>query len=137
MAGIWGWQQRPTLFWNRLLISAARGSSPEPNLIIRRSRSRRNYISADEAARCLLRVGLDGIPGLFLAAGHETLDTQSFVQALRELPGSKLTVEWQDDGLDDEIVYLPSRELLGELNSFTDNLSATWANRPQWIAQKT
>ena len=135
LAGIWGWQRRPTLFWNRLLLTAARGSLPEPRPVVRRSRSRRNYISAREASDCLLQVGVNRIAGLFLGAGRDVVDTQSFVEALQELPGSKLSVDWQDDGGMDKRIYRPSDELLPWLKSFPDVLSTIWANKPSWILQ--
>lgn len=133
LAGIWGWQPHPTLFWNRLLLAAVRGSPPEPKLIVRRSRSRRNYISAREASDCLLQVGSNRMAGLFLGAGRDVVDTQSFVKALQELPGSRLSVDWQDDGGMDECIYRPSTELLPWLKSFPEMLSTIWANRPNWV----
>lgn len=133
LAGIWGWQQRPTLFWNRLLIEAVRGSSSESRLAVHRSQSRRNYISAREASDCLLQVGMNRMPGLFLGAGRDTVDTGSFVEALQSLPGSKLSVDWQDDGGEDGVIYCPSAELLPWLKPFPDTLSAIWAGRPDWV----
>jgi len=135
LAGIWGWQRRPTLFWNRLLLGAVQGSSPESRLVVRRSRSRRNYISAHEASDCLLQVGINRMPGLFLGAGRDTVDTRSFVKALRELPGSNLSVDWQDDGGEDEVIYCPSAELLPWLKPFPDELFAIWAGKPDWVLQ--
>ena len=135
LAGIWGWQRRPTLFWNRLLLGAVQGSSPESRLVVRRSRSRRNYISTREASDCLLQVGMNRMPGLFLGAGRDTVDTRSFVKALQELPGSNLSVDWQDDGDTDEIIYHPSAELLPWLKPFPDELSTIWAGRPDWVLQ--
>lgn len=135
LAGIWGWQRRPTLFLNQLLLAAARGSPPEPRPVVRRSRSRRNYISAHEASYCLLQVGANRMPGLFLGAGRDIVDTRSFVEALQKLPGSKLSVDWQDDGGADDVIYRPSAELLPCLKPFPDELSTIWANRPDWVLQ--
>lgn len=135
LAGIWGWQMRPTLFWNRLLLAAARGTPPEAQPIVRRSRSRRNYISAREASECLLQVASNRMAGLFLCAGRDIVDTEDFVKAVKKLPGTKLCVDWQDDGGEDNIIYRPSAELLGWLRSFPDELSATWASKPSWISQ--
>jgi len=133
LAGIWGWQRRPTLFWNRLLLAAARGTPPEPRLVVRRSRSRRNYISAREASHCLLQIGVNRMPGLFLGAGRDVVDTQSVVNALQDLPGSKLSVDWEDDGGTDDVIYRPSDELFPWLNPFRQELSTFWANRPNWV----
>lgn len=135
LAGIWGWQRQPTLFWNRLLLAAARGYATEPRPIVRHSRSRRNYISAREASYCLLQVGTNRMPGLFLGAGRDIVDTQSFVRALQELPGSKLSVDWQDDGGVDDVIYRPGAELLPWLKPFSDELSTIWANKPDWVLQ--
>lgn len=135
LAGIWGWQQHPTLFWNKLLLAAARGSSPESTPVVSRNRSYRNYISVREASDCLLQVGMNRMSGLFLGAGRDTVDTRSFVEALQELPGSKLLVDWQDDGDTDQIIYRPSAELLPRLKPFPDELSTVWARRPDWVLE--
>jgi hypothetical protein len=135
LAGIWGWQRRPTLFWNRLLLAAGRGTPPEPKPVVRRRRSRRNYISAREASYCLLEIGTKRISGMFLGAGRDVTDTQSLVRALQDLPGSKLSVDWQDDGGADDVIYRPSDELLPWLKPFPEELSACWADRPDWALQ--
>lgn len=133
LAGIWGWQAKPTLFWNRLLLAAARGFPAEPRPVVRRRNSRRNYISAPEVSDCLLKVGVNRMAGLFLAAGRDTVDMQEFVTAVQGLPDSKLSVDWQDDGGADECIYCPSAELLPWLRSFPEILSTIWANKPGWI----
>ncbi len=135
LAGIWGWQSRPTLFWNRVLIAAAGGLPPSERLIVKRRFSRRNYISAREAAECLVRVGLGQMPGLFLGAGRDPVDTAAFIRAVEALPGSKLQVEWNDDGGQDEEIYTPSPELLPWLASFEDELSRTWTDKPDWLGR--
>ena len=135
LAGIWGWQPRPTLFWNRLLLAAALGSPPELTPVVRRRLSRRNYISAHEASHCLLQVAEKRMTGLFLGAGRDTVDTQALVKALQQLPGSRLAVDWQDDGSADDVLYRPSAEFLPWLRSFPDELSTMWDNRPKWILQ--
>jgi nucleoside-diphosphate-sugar epimerase len=135
LAGIWGWQRRPTLFWNRLLLAAGRGTPPEPKPVVRRSRSRRNYISAREASCCLLQIGTKRMSGMFLGAGRDVTDTQSLVKALQDLPGSKLSVDWQDDGGADDVIYRPSDALLPSLKPFPEELSTCWANRPDWAQQ--
>ena len=133
LAGIWGWQRQPTLFWNRLLIVAARGSPPEPTPVLRRGQSRRNYISVNEAGQCLLQIGVNRIPGSFLAAGHDIIDLRSFVERLQELPDSKLSVDWQDDGQTDERIYRPSAELNAWLKPFPEMVSSVWADKPSWV----
>jgi len=135
LAGIWGWQVGPTLFWNKLLLAAARGFRRESRPIVRRSRSRRNYISAREASECLLQVALHRMAGLFLGAGREIVETESFVKALEKLPGTRLSVDWQNDGGEDDMIYSPSAELLRWLRPFPDELSTIWANRPGWVLQ--
>jgi len=137
LAGIWGWQRRSTLFWNSLLLATARGSAPEKTLVVRRGRSRRNYISANEASKCLLQVGMDRITGLFLAAGREVVDTKTYVDALQGLQGSRLSVDWQDDGGEDEQVYTVSRELLPCLESFSTALTDIWTIKPAWVLEGT
>ncbi|HVS54019.1 MAG TPA: NAD(P)-dependent oxidoreductase [Opitutaceae bacterium] len=132
LAGIWGWQSRPTLFWNRLLFAAARGTQPSERLIVKRRLSRRNYISAREACECLVHIGVNRLPGLFLGAGRDPMDTGEFINAVQALPGSKLEVEWQDDGGHDEEIYEPSQELLSRLGSFDNELSLMWSSKPNW-----
>lgn len=133
LAGIWGWQEHPTLFWNRLLLAAARGSPPEDAPVARRAHSSRNYISDREAAECLLQAGMNRMTGLFVAAGRDAQDTGSFVEAVGELPGSRLCVEWHDDGGLDEQVYHPSAELAPWLKPFPEILSAIWDSKPDWL----
>jgi len=133
LSGIWGWQQRPTLFWNRLLLSAARGSPSGARPVVYRRRSRRNYISVREASRCLLEIGANRMSGLFLCAGRDVVETQSFVKALQNLPGSRISVDWQDDGGEDECIYQPSTELQPWLKSFPEMLSTFWTNMPNWV----
>jgi nucleoside-diphosphate-sugar epimerase len=129
LAGIWGWQSRPTMFWNRLLRAAVHGSAAP--LTVRRGASFRNYISAPESAECLLRLAADKTHGLFLGAGRDTVDTRSFVSAVQELPLSRLEVEWQDDGGRDQSIFTPSPELLPYLKPFPEVLANLWQNRPK------
>jgi len=136
LAGLWGWQRKPTLFWNRLLLAATHGGWLEERPVVRRSRSRRNYISTLEASECLLRLGIQRMAGLFLAAGLDTVDTGSFVRALQKLSGSRLSVDWQDDGGVDEHLYHPSPELLPWLKPFPEVLSTMWATQPEWVLQR-
>lgn len=132
LAGIWGWQRRPTLFWNRLLLRAA-GIETGAALVVRRRRSRRNYISAREASACLLGLAADRVPGVFLAAGLDVVSVEQFVEAVATLPGSRVDVDWQDDGGSDEIVYETSPELRRWLRPFPEELAAVWAARPAWV----
>lgn len=132
LAGIWGWQKRATMFWNRVLHAAAHGSPAA--LIVRRGGSFRNYISASEAAECLLRIAINKIHGLFLGAGLDTVDTHSFVSAVQGLPSSRLALEWQDDGGRDESIFTPSPELLPYLKPFPVVLDSLWQKRPTWEA---
>jgi len=136
LAGVWGWQQKPTLFWNRLLIESARGTSPEALSVIKRKKSLRNYISVQEAASCLLHVGNEKMFGTFLGTGRDVVDTETFVQALQYLPGSKLVVDWQDDGEVDKTIYHPSEELIPWLNSFDEELASLWEKKPEWLLQQ-
>ena len=129
LAGIWGWQSRPTMFWNRILQAALHGSAAP--LTVRRGASFRNYISAPESTECLLRIAANKTHGLFLGAGRDTVDTRSFVSAVQELPLSRLEVEWQDDGGRDQSLFTPSPELLPYLKPFPEVLANLWQNRPK------
>lgn len=133
LAGVWGWQPNPTLFWNRLLLAAARGSPPEPRLVIRRDRSLRNYLSVHDASRCLLGIGQQRQAGLWLAAGRDAISTASFLEALQALPGAQLHVTREDDGVSDAVIYQPSPELLPWLSSFASELDRMWSSRPAWV----
>ena len=135
LAGVWGWQRRPTLFWNQLLLAAARESPPERPPIVLRKRSRRNYISVFEAAECLIQLALTRREGIFLAAGRNPTDTESFVHSVQQLPGSRLVVEWKDDGDCDECLYSFSPEIAPWLQPFENALSATWAAKPGWLLE--
>jgi len=133
LAGIWGWQQKPTLFWNQLLLMTTQNSPCASKLIVQRHRSRRNYISVREASECLLQIGANRLPGLFLGAGRDIVDTVTFIEALQKMWGSKLPVTWQDDGDIDEIIYQPSNELLPYLKPFSEELATIWQNKPNWV----
>jgi len=132
LAGVWGLQARPTLFWNKLLLAAARGSRGEPPLVLARRRSGRNYIAVADAARCLLEVALHRQSGVFIAAGPETVNTGEFVDALAMLPGSRLTIEDSDDGGFDEMLFQPTGALLSLLTPFDQALNDVWSHRPRW-----
>jgi nucleoside-diphosphate-sugar epimerase len=132
LSGIWGWQQRPSLFWNRLLLDAARGPRGA-RAIVRRRRSTRNYVSAPEAAAALLHVVERRVCGVLSLAGRDAVTMGALVDALRLLPGSRLDVEIQDDGGEDASVYAPSAELEPLLRSFDETLRTLWDNRPAWI----
>jgi nucleoside-diphosphate-sugar epimerase len=129
LAGIWGWQPRPTLFWNSLLLAAA-GIRTTERIAIRRRASRRNYISVTDAAECLLGAGAGRIAGVLLGAGLDTISLGVFVRALEGLPGSRLQVEYEDDGQTDAEIYHHSPELGRWLRSFDENLANLWAAKP-------
>lgn len=135
LAGLWGWQRRPTLFWNQLLLTAARGSPPEPIPVVLRKRSRRNYVSASEASQCLIQLAINRMAGTFLVAGRNPVNTESFVHSLQQLPGSCLEVDWKDDGGGDECLYSFSPEIAPWLQTFENALSATWATKPEWLLE--
>lgn len=135
LSGVWGWQRRPTLFWNRLLLAAARGSPPDPIPVVMRKRSRRNYVSASEAGECLIQVAINRMAGTFLVAGRSQMNTESFVHSLQQLPGSRLVVEWRDDGDCDECLYSFSPEIEPWLQPFENALSTTWAAKPGWLLE--
>ena len=132
LAGVWGWQANPTLFWNRLLLCAA-GQTCTP-LPLRRARSRRNYISVSEAANSALHLTAQRMAGSYVAASAEAIDLGTFVEALRNLPESRLQLDWQDDGLSDEVLYTPSPELAALLHPFAEVLEETWRTRPLWLS---
>lgn len=138
MAGIWGWQSNPTLFWNRLLAVAAKSladKNKEAKPVVKRRQSRRNYISVLEASECLLQVGIQRMSGLFLAAGKEILDNKTFVEYLVRVTDGRFSVEWQDDGDSDETLYECSEVLTPFLRPFSETFSEIWNNPPSWIGQ--
>ena len=130
LSGILGWQMHPTLFWNKLLLAAA-DLLPHERPVVRRAQSRRNYLTAREASVCLLRVGTERLSGAHLAAGRDAVDTAELVAALEALRGSKLPIEWQDDGITDEQIFQPSNELLPALGRFREELALLWSQRPR------
>ncbi len=135
LAGVWGWQRRPTLFWNRLLLAAARGSPPEPRPVVLRKRSWRNYVSVYEAAECLIQLTMNRMSGTFLVAGRSPMNTEGFVRLLQQLPDSRLVVDWRDDGVRDECLYSFSSEIKPWLQPFENILSAMWAAKPEWLVE--
>ncbi len=132
IAGIWGWQIKPTLFWNRMLLAAAKGNAGQV-LQAKRLESYRNYISAEEASECLIRVAENKLSGVFIASGRDTISTAGFIHLVSNLPESKLEIEIEDDGQKDEQVYHPSKELLRWLKPFPEVLTHLWENKPSWI----
>jgi len=135
LAGVWGWQRRPTLFWNRLLLAAARGSPPEPIPVVLRKRSWRNYVSASEAGECLIQLAMNRMAETFLVAGRSPKNTEGFVLSLQQLPGSRLVVDWRDDGNSDECLYAFSPEIAPWLQPFENVLATMWAAKPEWLAE--
>jgi nucleoside-diphosphate-sugar epimerase len=135
LAGVWGWQRQSTLFWNRLLLAAGRGSPPESIPVVLRKRSLRNYISAAEASECIVQLATNGMAGKFLVAGRDSVNTESFVHSLQQLPGSRLAVQWRDDGISDECLYSFSPEIAHWLQPFESALSAMWAAKPGWLLE--
>jgi nucleoside-diphosphate-sugar epimerase len=134
VGGIWGWQRRPTLFWNRLLLLAARGHEVGAKPVIPSQGGFRNHVSRDEVAACLLKFAKRGNRGVYLLAGLDTLSISDFARALESLPGSRLSVRMQDTGSSsDEYVFEPSPEVVPYLQPFQKTLSAEWSQRPQWV----
>lgn len=134
VGGIWGWQRRPTLFWNRLLLLAARGSEPGAEPAIPSRGGVRNHVSGGEVATCLLQFANHGRTGVYLLAGSDTLSISDFARALETLPGSRLRVRLQDTGsAAAEYVFEPSPEVLPYLKSLRAALSEEWGRRPEWV----
>lgn len=133
MAGIWGWQQVPTLFWNQILLAAGRGSPPERIPVVHRKNSLRNYISASEASDCLLGIAAGRAAGTFLAAGRDVVSMESFVRSVQSLRGSRLTVDWRDDEGCDQTFYQTSAELMPWLTPFEKTLGLVWEDKPGWL----
>ncbi|MBN1881990.1 MAG: NAD(P)-dependent oxidoreductase [Deltaproteobacteria bacterium] len=132
-SGIWGWQRKPTLFWNKLLISAATDSHNDSDLVITRAGSKRNYISYREASNCLIHIAKNRLHGTFLAAGKDMIDTKTFIDYLNKQKDSKLSVVWNDDGHQDEIFFKPSDEILDCLHPFEDEMEYMWSQKPAWV----
>jgi nucleoside-diphosphate-sugar epimerase len=136
VGGIWGWQRRPTLFWNRLLLVAARGCEPGAEPVIPSKGGFRNHVSRGEVATCLLQFAKRSKTGVYLLAGSDTLSIVDFGRALETLPGSRLRVRLQDTGsAADAYVCEPSEEVLPYLKSFRTALSEEWERRPQWVTE--
>jgi dTDP-4-dehydrorhamnose reductase len=136
VGGIWGWQRRPTLFWNRLLLVAARGSEPGAEPVIPPAGGFRNHVSRGEVATCLLQFAKQGQKGVYLLAGSDKLSIGDFARALESLPGSRLRVRLEDTGAGaDEYVFEPSPEVVPYLQPFQMALSEEWRRRPQWVTE--
>ena len=133
VAGILGWQEKPTLFWNRLLTTAARGSPPESLPVVTGGRCLRNFISAEEAGECILQAGFRRLAGPLMAAGSEVLDTRSFVEMVQKLPGSRLRVDWGGNDAADHLIYPASPEFKPYLKPLREILPRLWTQRPSWV----
>lgn len=133
LAGVWGWQRRPTLFWSDLLHVAARGVRQDKPVVMN-PEARRNYISVYEAAACLLHVTAQRVAGCHLAAGAEDVDVATFVEALAALPGSRLEVDARP-GRPEARHYRPSTVFRPVLVPFSDALEAVWRQRPDWAGE--
>lgn len=129
MAGLWGWQQKPTLFWNRVLLAAVRGEC----LTIRAGKSRRNYISTRDAAALLVWIADHRLPGTLLGAGLEVVTMSRYVEAVQALPGACLEVKWERDDGENTQVFHPSGIFVERLHTFQEELSHLWDNPPAWI----
>jgi len=136
VGGIWGWQRRPTLFWNRLLHLAARGSELGAEPVIPSKGGHRNHVSVGEVATCLLQFARRGNRGVYLLAGSDALSISGFAQALETQPGSRLRVRLQDtNSAADEYLCEPSPEVLRYLKPFRKALFEEWRRRPQWVSE--
>jgi len=136
VGGIWGWQRRPSMFWNRLLLLAARGSEPGAEPVIPSEGGFRNHVSVGEVATCLLQFAKRGQTGVYLLAGSDRLSIGDFARALESLPGSRLRVRRQEaSSAADEYVFEPSPEVLPYLKPFPEALAEQWSRRPQWVSE--
>lgn len=133
LAGIWGWQEKPTLHWNRLLWAALRPQG-EP-LVVTHPASRRNYVAAPCAARCLIDVATARMSGLSLCAGRDTTTMGEFVERLHQKSGGRPIVQWRDEGSRDDTVFRPSPELMKWLPGFQSELDEIWDARPPEAAE--
>lgn len=120
LAGLWGYQQRSTLFWNTLLLNAL-GKERNQAMSMNRKLSFRNYISVSDAANCCIEVAKHKMDGTFLAAGKDIISTGQYLDSLREY-APDLEVLDQDDGSTDRLIYTPSVELLPWIKEFNENL---------------
>ncbi|MGA2019074.1 MAG: NAD(P)-dependent oxidoreductase [Candidatus Sulfotelmatobacter sp.] len=136
VGGIWGWQRRPTLFWNRLLLLAARGSETGAEPVIPSEGGLRNHVSVGEVASCLLQFAKGRKTGVYLLAGSDRLSVRDVARALETLPGSRLRVRLRDASSGaDEYVFEPSPEVLPYLKPFQEALSEEWQRRPEWVSE--
>jgi nucleoside-diphosphate-sugar epimerase len=136
VGGIWGWQRRPTLFWNRLLLVAARGSEPGAEPVIPSEGGFRNHVSVNEVATCLLQFAKVGKTGVYLLAGSDTLSVREVARALEDLPGSRLRVRLREpSSAADEYIREPSPEVLPYLKPFRKTLAEEWQRRPGWVSE--
>jgi nucleoside-diphosphate-sugar epimerase len=133
LAGIWGWQRRPSLFWNRVLVAAA--GKENAQLHVCKKHSRRNYIHAEDASRALLALAKSRGSGSFIAAGRDALSTQEFVEAVQRLPGARLTLNHSDHDSGEDELYACSPELLPYIRPFPEALAETWRSKPEWTTQ--
>jgi hypothetical protein len=90
-----------------------------------------------DASNCLLHVGMNRMLRMYWAAWHDSMDTRELVRELQQLPGSKLSVEWRDDGAADERIFSPSGELMLLLKPFRTEFARIWAEKPDWQSSRT
>ena len=129
LAGLLGWQREPAMFWNRLLKRAAedgKGETPESEF---NPASTRNYLTAPEAARCLLRVAMGHHADIHLAAGAGAVTALEFMRRLEQLRDAPLPAV-SGAPVDDVILYEPSPLVRPWLMPWEASLEELWEQRP-------
>lgn len=118
-AGIMGLQDRPTLFWNKLLNLLVDENS---QVEVTRLKSFRNYITPIELSNFIVKILQEKISGIFLAAGKEEKSTQDLIEQLEKRKGKKLNLKIFDDKGRDRQIFESSQEVLSELVGFEEQL---------------
>jgi nucleoside-diphosphate-sugar epimerase len=123
LAGVLDWKNPHGMFWSKLLHAAG---NPETATRLRYNpASVRNYVTAQEAAECILVLAMGQTTGVHLVAGQEDTSLAEFVAQLRQLAGRELPFD-AGESVPDPVHYSPSNALATVLRPFRERLAELW-----------
>lgn len=126
LAGVLALQNPHGMFWNKVLRAARAARAGEADAEIAYNPcSSRNYVTAREAAECLLSLSVRRITGVHLVAGRDETSLAEFVEQLGELSESPLPFQ-RLPGESDRIIHPPSPEITSVLRPFRERINEIW-----------
>ncbi|RYZ84882.1 MAG: NAD(P)-dependent oxidoreductase [Proteobacteria bacterium] len=105
LGGVVGVQDSPSMFWNKLLKSAA--TKTYDHFSVDRLRSYRNFVSVNDAASAVVHLAQTDVVGNHTLSSFEKISAGEFVKCLTSLrPGLQISIK--DDGFEDHTIHPPS-----------------------------